>query len=293
MLWWLLALSCSSAPADPLGEAGRSARDKLAQALVERVPTEVGRAARAASGWEGKDPALDRLLGDALANVLMKPAEGLALLRAHPAPEDPAWAKATLDAAMRSGTPQTITAVWAQLERPAVAAAHPVVQQVAQRARQDPTLEYGLLEDVVGRCVLLDGQPQIGRKPLDLPALAELAPAARALGAHGVVLGRAPRRSDPDPAAGAGPWHCGQRVLLETAWPVPMLRSMVIGATDGVVSVYLDIKLQDEGPWAYATNDTKAGARWLRAAQLYKDAGGGAAGSAKVRQVLGQGLGAR
>jgi hypothetical protein len=68
---------------------------------------------------------------------------------------------------------------------------------------------------------------------------------------------------------------------------------MVIGATDGVVSVYLDIKLQDEGPWAYATNDTKTGARWLRAAQLYKDAGGGAAGTAKVRQVLGQGLGAR
>jgi len=293
-MWWLLlAFSCGSQPDDALGDAGRLVRSDLAQALVERNPTQVGKAARAASAWEGKDPALDRLLGDALANVLMKPEEGLKLLQARPAPEDPSWTRATLNAAVRTGTPATITAVWAQLGRPDIEAAHPVVQQFVQRARKDPALEYQVLEDLVGRCMLLDSQPQVGREVLDLPALAELVPAARALGAHGVALGRAIRRTDPDPSAGAGPWRCARRVLLETSWPEPMLRSLVIGATDGTTRVYLDIKLQAEGPWAYAASDSEAGARWLEAAQLFRDAGGGQAGEAKVHAVLGEGLAVR
>jgi hypothetical protein len=293
MWWWLLVFSCSQQTADSLGVEGQSARAELAQALVARIPAQVGPVARRASAWEGKDPALDRLLGDALANVLIKPEAGLALLQAHPAPDDPTWSEATLNAAMRTGSPTTITKVWAQLGRPAVAAGHPVVQQVVLRARRDLTLGYPVLEDVARRCELLDAQPQIGRQVLDLPALAELAPAARALGAHGVVLGRAARRSDPDPAAGAGPWNCGRRVLLEAEWPEPMLKSFVIGATDGNSAVFLDIKLQAEGPWAYAASESAAGARWIRAAGIYRDAGGGERGVAAVQLALGQGLAAR
>jgi len=257
------------------------------------VPAQVGQAARSASRWEGKDPALDRLLGDALANVLMKPEAGLTLLQAHPAPTDAAWSSATLDAAMRTGNPKTITEVWAQLDRPAIAASQAVVQQVAQRARQEPELGHTVLDDVAGRCMLLDSQPSVGRAPLDLPANPELVPAARALGAHGVALGRAARRTDPDPAAGAGPWRCGRHVLLETAWPAPMPKSLVIAAVDAGTTVFLDIKIQSEGPWVYAANNTAAGTRWLRAAQIYKEAGGGESGTAKVREVLGTGLGAR
>ncbi len=293
MLWWLLALACSSTPADPLGVEGRAARDALAQALVERDVALVGTAARVASGWEGKDPALDRLLGDALANVLMKPEEGLALLQAQPAPEDPAWARATLDAAMRTGTPKTITDVWAEIGRPPLAASHPVVQQVVQRTRRDPQLHHDLLEDVVGRCVLMGRQPKVGRSALDLPALPELLPAARALGATLVVVSRGFRRTDPDPTAGAGPWNCGRRVLLDTEWPDPMLRALAIGATDGQTVLFLDIKLQGKHPWVYAGNDAPAGARWLKAASLYRDAGGGDAGVARVRAELGMGLRAR
>lgn len=290
-MWWLLlAFSCGSKPADSLGQEGAAVRDQLAQALVARDPSVVTGAARAAAKWEGKDPALDRLMGDALANVLMKPEEGLKLLQAWPDPEDEAWRRATLDAAARTGTPDTIAAVWAQLGRAPIASQHAVVQQFVQRARKDPKLGHAVLEDVVGRCVLLDSQPHVGREVMDLPASAELVPAARALGAHGVALGRAVRRTDPDPSSGAGPWRCARRMLIETSWPEPMPRSMVIGATDGHSQVYLDIKLQAEGPWAYAASDSQAGARWLQAARLYKEAGGGQAGTAKVQEVLGSGL---
>jgi len=290
MFQWLLVLACTVAPADPLGDEGRAAAAALAQALVGQDPVVVAPAARAAATWEGADPGLDRLLGNALANVLMKPEQGLPLLRAHPAPGDPDWVRATLDAAMRTGNPATITAVWAELGRPALAADHPVVQQVVQRVRRDPGLHHDLLEDVTARCTLLDRQPQVGRKALDLPAMPELVAAAQALGATGVVLGRAARRSDPDPATGAGPWRCGRAVLLDTAWPEPMPRSLVIGAQDGQTSVFLDIKIEGGHPWAYAASDADIGARWLQAATLFRDAGGGEAGRARVRAALGQGL---
>jgi len=289
MFWGLLALACTAAPTDPLGPDGRSARDVLAQALDGREAAVVAAAAQAASAWEGKDAALDRHLGDALANVLMRPDEGMKLLRANPVPGDAAWTQAMLDAAMRSGQPATIDAVWAELGRPAVFSSHPVLDQVVQRARQDPALHYDLMEDVTSRCSLLDRQPKVGRRQLDLPALAELIPAARALGATQVVLGRAARRSDPDPVAGHGPWSCVSGVLLETKWPESVMRSMVIGATDGNFHIYLNLKIEAGHPWVYASNDAHSGARWLKAAELMKDAGP-ERGPERVQEVLGVGL---
>ncbi len=147
-----------------------------------------------------------------------------------------------------------------------------------------------LLEDVVGRCVLLDGQPTVGRDALDLPAMPELIAAAGALGAAPVAVGRASRRTDPDPVTGAGPWRCQRRTLMDTQWPEPIPRSFVIGATDGQSRVFIDVQIQNDLPWAYAASDSAMAARWIRAASLYKDAGGGAQGVAKVRQVLGTGL---
>jgi len=290
MLWWVLALGCSSQPADLLGAEGRIARVGLEEALVQRDPKTVAKAARTASKWEGKDPVLDRLLGDSLANVLMKPDDGLALLRANPDPADPSWGRAFMSAAMRSGTAENLAEAWAAAGRPAAEFAHPVVHQVAQRARLDPAMGPELLEDVVGRCVLLDGQPMVGRDALDLPAMPELIAAAGALGAAPVAVGRASRRTDPDPVTGAGPWRCQRRTLMDTQWPEPIPRSFVIGATDGQSRVFIDVQLQNDLPWAYAASDSAMAARWIRAASLYKDAGGGAQGVAKVRQVLGTGL---
>ena len=83
----LVCQACSAGPTtDPTAPTALvEARDALAEALTTRDPGSVSTAARAASEFEGQDPALDRMLGDALANVLMRPADGIALLRAHPA----------------------------------------------------------------------------------------------------------------------------------------------------------------------------------------------------------------
>ena len=112
-MWkWLLWQACGGATAPGLSEEAVSARKGLEHALVAREPADVGPAAKKAAQWEGKDAPLDILLGDALANVLMRTEDGLRLLEANKRPEDPKWAKAYMAATMRQGDPEKMKAVW-------------------------------------------------------------------------------------------------------------------------------------------------------------------------------------
>ena len=70
--------------------------------------------AQQASVWEGQDARLDRMIGDALANVLMSADDGLRLLRSNPAPGDRGWREAMQGAALRTGDPVVIRSVWAE-----------------------------------------------------------------------------------------------------------------------------------------------------------------------------------
>ena len=285
LLAFTLACRPEGLPADAL-----AARDALRSALQTRDPAQVSTAARAAGAWRGQDPELERLLGDALANVLMRPGEGLALLEQRPAPDDPAWTAAIRGAAIRVGDAATLARVRALTGQPEVALDPDVVDQVATRARLDPTFPLDELDDVNARCGLLGHRPRAGRKDYRAPLPAHLEEAARALGATVFALGRTPLETDGDPLRGQGLYLCRELRLLP-ALPTPFPgRLTVFGASDGRTNVYLEARMEEEGPWIFAVSHAEWGPRWARAAAVYNDAGGGAAGAAKVRELLGPGL---
>jgi hypothetical protein len=245
----------------------------------------VSQTAKEVSVWEGQDPELDRLLGDALANVLMHPADGLSLLQNNPSPEDPNWVTAYLGASMRTGDPLAMATAWDSLGRSALNFEHPVVHQVVRRMLADPTVQPDLMAHAITQCSLLDSQPHVGRKPLDQRVDATLLTVAPMVGATQTVIGRPTFRGDPQSTSNRGPFFCTHKVLIDE-WPTPLPKTMSVGLTDGVHRVFIDIKPNDGEAWAFATSDPEAAGRWLQATQLLETPGGEEA----VRQRYGQGL---
>jgi hypothetical protein len=268
MLTLLLAMACGVFERPALPDHAETVRAQLAEALVERDPSVVGPLAEKASEWEGKDGDLDRLLGDALANVLMHPQDGLRILQSRPAPEDPAWVEAIKAASLRVGDPVVMKATWAELGGRVPPFDNPVVPQVVQRLLSDPTMASAGAVAGIDGCALLDLQPPVGRKALDHRADPRLLEVGVLMGADQVVVGRPLFRSDPDPQTGRGRLQCVRKVLLEDGWPVPLSRTLTLGLRQGQRSVFIDIKTDNGEPWAYAASDSVAGGRMLRAMEL-------------------------
>ena len=285
-MWTLLLwLACNNAPSTELPPEGVLAREKMAQSLQERDPSIVSQTAKEASVWEGKDPALDRLLGDALANVLMHPADGLRLLEANPLPTDSDWVTAHLSATMRSGDTDSMDAAWTAAGHPALNFNHPVVHQIVRRMLANPQIGPDMMANAISACSLLDTQPQVGRKPLDQRVNTDLLKVAPMIGATQIVIGRPPFRGDPEPTSSRGPIYCSFKVLLDE-WPTPIPKTMTVGLTDGVQRVFIDIKSNNGEAWAFATSDSDAAGRWLQATQLL----GTPDGEAAVRDRYAEGL---
>lgn len=265
----LLMMSCAGGLGTGLPEAAVAVRAQLASALVQRDPQVVGPLAEKAAQWEGKDAELDRLIGDALGNVLMHADEGLRILRSVPEPNDPAWVEAARSAALRTGDPQTVRDVWMQINQASAPFENPVFSQVVQRMHADPTMGSARAVRVLFGCQLLDAQPGVGRKPLDHLAGPELIEVAGLLGADQVVVGRPKFRSDPDPQSGRGPIQCIKKVLLEDGWPTPLPKTLTLGLRQGDRTAFLDIKMENDVPWAYAASDLLVGGRWVRGMDLF------------------------
>jgi len=265
----LLVMSCSGGLGTGLPDAGVAVRAQLASALVQRDPHVVGPLAEKAAQWEGKDPQLDRLIGDALGNVLMHASDGLRMLRSVPDPDDPAWLEAIRSAALRTGDPETVRAVWLEINQAPAPFENPVLSQIVQRMHADPSIGSERALQVLFGCQLLDAQPGVGRKPLDHLAGPELIEVAALLGADQVAVGRPKFRSDPDPQSGRGPIQCLKKVLLEDGWPTPFPKTLTLGLRQGDRTAFLDIKVENDVPWAYAASDLLVGGRWVRAMDLF------------------------
>ena len=242
------------------------ARTALRQAIASGDVDAVGDAARVADEWRGRDAELDRLLGHALANVLMRPEQGLELLEGAPASTDPAWVGQVADAALRKGDFATLQRVSRGLELPAVDLLNPVVEQYVVRARQDSSLGWDDMAEAVRRCELLDAQPRRGRLPVDRVAPASLPHTALALGAARVVMGRPERLDDHDPLAGSGNVKCETGRLVEgLRLPRPLPRNLTVAAEQDDQRLYVFVKPKDGEAWAYGANDSAAVLRWLDA----------------------------
>lgn len=284
-----MAACTGGGPAPELVEA----RSALAAAMVLRVPEEVGPAARAADGYRGRDADLDRLLGDALANVLMQPGAGLALLDGVPLPQDPAWVRARQGALLRAGDLGALEAAWTHTA-PLPESSAPLWEQVGAHARRDPGFGPEDAAEVFADCALLDRQPMRGRKALDMPANQHLIAAAVALGATRVVVARPPSASDPDPLEGQGAWMCNTgRLEGWTELPARLPRGAVVAASDGQTDAWLMVKTRQEGGlWAYGAYDMERGARWVGAALLIETLDDPEQADAAVRTRYGHGLAA-
>ena len=242
------------------------ARTALRQAIASGDADAVGDAARVADRWRGRDAELDRLLGHALANVLMRPDPGLELLESAPASDDPEWVRQVASAALRKGDFATLQRVSRGLGLPSVDLLNPAVEQYVVRARQDPALGWDDMAEAVRRCELLDAQPRRGRLPLDRVAPASVPHTALALGAARVVMGRPERLDDHDPLEGTGNVKCETGRLVEgLRLPRPLPRNLTVAAEQDSHRLYIFVKPRDGEAWAYGTNDASAVLRWLDA----------------------------
>lgn len=286
MLTVLLVMACGIFEGSGLPDHAVDVRAQLAEALIERDPLVVGPLAEKASEWEGKDGELDRLLGDALANVLMHPQDGLRLLQSRPDPVDPSWVEAIKAASVRVGDPVVMKATWAELGERVPPFDNPVLPQLVQQLLSDPQLTSERAVGGIDGCALLDQQPSVGRKALDHRAGPGLLKVGALMGADQVVVGRPLYRSDPDPQTGRGRLQCVRKVLLEDGWPEPLSRTLTVGLRQGQRKVFIDIKGDNGEPWAYAASDQVAGGRMLRALDLMDSE----QGEEQFRALLEQGL---
>jgi hypothetical protein len=140
--------------------------------------------------------------------------------------------------------------------------------------RADPSMHVDHMEDALMACQLLDSQPPVGRQPLDHPVSPRILDVVKAVGGTQVVVGRPIFRTDPDPQSGKGPLRCLKKVWMGRAWPDPLPRAFTIGLSNGIRNVYIDIRLEDGEPWAYASSDAGVAGRWLEAMKLWETPNG-------------------
>lgn len=263
----LLLLACVGS----CGGSGIEARrEALRLAMTEGDQAKVSEAARAASEFEGTDAALDRMLGDALANHLFRGAEGLALLQANPLPEDPAWVAATADAALRA---KDLTMLDGLMRAQGVQLNLdlPALEQVQRLSLQDRTVGHALLVEVDRRCALVDQRPLLGRQEVDMPSSPSLDRALRLLGATELVVTRTHLVFSPKSPRERS-FQCktawlpeGQTATLPS--PLPP-KGIMLAVTDGTTRGFLEIQNKEGGEWVMASDDSQQAGRWLSVAYL-------------------------
>ena len=267
-MWSLvLWMGCTDPVPVSLPPEGVTARDQLAQVLTSRDPKQVERAAEAAGQWEGQDAALDRLLGDALANVLMHADAGLKLLESRPMIGDPNWERAVLLATARTGDTQAMKTTWKRVNRHAPSFSNPVTNSMVQRLNVDPKMTIKDFEDGIHACAILDAQPAVGRKALEFPVSTDLLKVASWVGSDAVIMGRPRTKADNDPDRATGPIQCSNKLVLDE-WPTAISTTLTVSLSSGSKRVFIDIKQTGNEQWSYATSDPVAGGHWIQAMHM-------------------------
>ena len=268
-MWFWLLVACGGG-----GGERQSAQEALVDALTRRDAHEVSQAARRASSWEGEDPVLDGLLGDAVANVLMRPEEGWPLLMAAREVGGPAWEAAALGASLRAPEGSLEPDIPALLDRSVPAQA--VRAEVRAAALVDPALGWDALEEAVADCGLVDAVPARGKGVLSGPVPRDLPRVAHELGARRVVLARPQTPADAGEPPGSRPWRCrSHRLLQSTEIPERIVRNVLIAVEPGAASptegrgVYLWVVAGEVGPVALAGSDEE----WIKAWRAAADGG--------------------
>ena len=270
-VWFWLLAACGGG-----GAERQSAQEALVDALSRRDAHEVSAAARRASAWEGEDPVLDGLLGDAVANVLMRPEQGWPLLLAAREVGGPAWESAALGAMLRAPQGSLEPDIAAQLGRSV--SEQGVRAEVRAAALVDPSLGWETLEAAVADCGLVDAAPARGKQLLEGPVPRDLPGVARQLGAERVVLARPQTPQDASQPLGSRPWRCKtHRLLRDEEIPERIARNVLVAVEPGAEArtegqgVYLWVVAGEDGPVALAGS----GGSWISAWRAAADRGAG------------------
>jgi hypothetical protein len=219
---------------------------------------------------------LDGLLGDAVANVLMRPEQGWPLLVAAREVGGPAWEAAALGATLRAPQGSLEPDIPALLDRSV--AEQGVRAEVRAAALVDPSLGWETLEGAVADCGLIDAAPARGKQLLEGPVPRDLPRVARQLGAERVVLARPQTPQDASQPLGSQPWRCKtHRLLRDEEIPERIARNILIAVEPGAeartegLGVYLWVVAGEDGPLALAGSDGS----WISAWRAAADGGAG------------------
>lgn len=233
-LWFALLAGCGnpevpaepavaltgSAEAEAIASAARSWRDKPGPELLEAVR----HACERGLAVEHANADLDVALGDALANVLLRPDLGIPRLEPHVAAPDPSTRDAWLDALTRADARQRLATEHQRLEGQPLDVDHPAAVALASQAAHDPQVHWTDLRDAVLAARLVEDGVANSRIAVDRP-LESTGAAFEALSillegwTLEVVTARTTLPEDPDPllVRGAIPAADGKRRIVAFA----------------------------------------------------------------------------
>ena len=156
LLVW--AMGCGPASEPPLAPILTGREEALGVASAVRVfrqkpspeqRSAVSHACARAAAVAHPIPDLDLVLGDALANVLLRPQDGIARFEPHLATLDPAATDAWLDALARAGDLERLAREHERLRGSPLDVSHPAAFWIASRAAFDPALHWQDVRDGV------------------------------------------------------------------------------------------------------------------------------------------------
>ena len=274
-----LLIACSSGPsAEAIRDAATAYRHSPSRDHLDQLAkvTHEGLAAGP------RDEERQILLGDAAANLLLRPDLGLPLLEQHKRAAPDAY----LDALLHAHALDRLASEHALLLDAPLDVAHPVAQAVASQAARSSSVGWRDLRDALEAARLVEAGLSWVRQELDRPveSHAELAAAAAVLGGEDPVAIAAARTrtpDDPDPLLTPGVVPCFGDRRRVVAYSRDGSDARAVGAAldaersprvNGLVAALgppLSIETRHRGgvAWAFAASDAARAVAWIEASE--------------------------
>jgi hypothetical protein len=305
-LLWLMLTGCpgeaevATPPEAP--QQGQAEADAIATAVAawranpgEDLLPAVQQACERGLAVENPSPALDVTLGDALANVMLRPDLGVPRLEKHVATLDAPGRERWLDAVLRSGDLKRFAAEHERWMGAAIDVDHSTAIAYASQAAQDGTVSWRGLPDAVAQARLIEESLALSRRTFDRPTTSIGAMyEALSIILEGWTIEAAAARTDfpddPDPMLVKGQFQAadGRRRMIAFARSTvpaevkvpgqsvdenrpPRVVTLAAACTSpgggGRIFLGAEMDFRNGGPWIFKTNDPIRQEYWIQAGE--------------------------
>ena len=241
IVWLQLLLGCTSSDAGVTAEIELSVQAWRSSPDPEHLEAVRANAERAME-VEQPSAALSQALGDALANVLLRPDLALPYLEPHREQVPAAW----LDALLRAHQLDRLSAEYEALRGEPLDTDHLAAQAISEQAARFPGVGVRDLQDGVAAARLVEEGVARARRLVDIPIDIEVGFVSLAGRPVEVVVARATIPADPDPLTSSGviPAVEGRRRVIvygrtgDAATLGALGRSALVSRPDHTISVF-------------------------------------------------------